>query len=670
MRTTRGGPGSVRVAAGYPVSGADPVTPAYGADARRRGTERGQAKAALDASSGYATKLYRRLIVAQAILLGFVVLIVGQLIRWQIVEHKDWLQGAAAGQVYQEEIPSQRGLILDRKYGLLALNSYEYTVFAAPNQIPEEETTEVAHRLAEILRWNPEELVERLSGDGLYAQIERQVPREVGQVILDLRSRGQLPGIHLRPVAVRVYPEHTLAAHTLGFVAGDVQEGTKGYYGIEGFYDKALKGRPGLRRGWWDPWLAFDPQQVVALSGGGVRGWRVPQEGRTLVLTLDRTLQYLIEQELRDAVERYGAESGCIVVLDPKTGALLALASYPTYDPNQFAEIEEKQFIDPIVGRHYEPGSTFKVITMAAALEAGAVSASDVYNDVGLIEVGGRILKNWDEKAYGNVTMTDIMVYSLNTGIAHVSTVLGAPRFYHYVERFGFGRKLGIDLEGEADGAVRHQGDPEWHESDLGTNAFGQGLAVTPLQMVVAVGAIANRGFMMRPYVVSQMIEAGEAPVGEASASGAAGAGALARGEEYDAGGTPVGDARADGASVVDVKQVTVRQVIGEDTARIVTEMMVEAVERGSPLARVDGYRIAGKTGTAQTPVIGGYDPSLTIASFIGFAPADDPQFVALVKLDKPTTSPWGAMTAAPTFASVARILITQLAIPPQAVEH
>jgi cell division protein FtsI/penicillin-binding protein 2 len=654
MRTTRGGPESVRVTAGYPGSGADPLTPTYGADARRRATERSQAGG--QAKAADATKLYRRLIVAQAILLGFVVLIVGQLIRWQIVERKDWLQGAAAGQVYQEEIPSQRGLVLDRNYSMLALNSYEYTVFAAPNQIPEEQTTEVAHRLAAILGWNPEELVERLSGDGLYAQIERQVPRKVGQVILDLRSQGQLPGIHLRPVAVRVYPEHTLAAHTLGFVAGDAQEGTKGYYGIEGFYDKALKGRPGLRRGWWDPWVAFDPQQAVTLAGGGVRGWRVPKEGRTLVLTLDRTLQYLIEQELRDAVERYGAESGCVVVLDPKTGALLALASYPTYDPHQFAEIEEKRFIDPTVGRHYEPGSTFKVITMAAALEASAVGPSDVYNDVGFIEVGGRILKNWDEKAYGNVTMTDIMVYSLNTGIAHVSTVLGAPRFYHYVERFGFGRKLGIDLEGEADGAVRQQGDPEWHESDLGTNAFGQGLAVTPLQMVVAVGTIANRGFMMRPYVVSQMIEAG----------GAAGDGALAQGEEYD----PRGGARADEASIVDVKQVTVRQVIGEDTARIVTEMMVEAVERGSPLARVEGYRIAGKTGTAQTPVIGGYDPSLTIASFVGFAPADDPQFVALVKLDKPTTSPWGAMTAAPTFANIARILITQLAIPPQAGEH
>ena len=636
---------------------------------------------------GSQTRLSRRLMVVQAILLGFALLIVGQLVRWQIVERKDWLLDAASGQVYQEKVPSRRGLVLDRNHSLLALNSYDYTVFAAPNQIPEEKTVEVAQRLAQILGGRAdaspgvEELVGRLSGDGLYAQIERQVPRQVGKAIVDLRAEGKLPGVHLAPVAVRVYPEHTLAAHTLGFVAGDAQEGTKGYYGIEGFYDKALKGRSGLRSGRWDPWLALDPRQAVSLMGGGARGWRVPQEGYTLVVTLDKTLQYLIEQELHDAVERYGAEGGSVVVLDPKTGALLALASYPAYDPNQFAQVKEKQFIDPIIGRHYEPGSTFKVITMAAALETGTVSVDDVYNDVGTIEVGGRTFQNWDKEAYGSVTMTDILVHSLNTGIAHVSTLLGPGPFYHYVERFGFGRKLGVDMEGEADGAVRRQGDPEWHESDLGTNAFGQGLAVTPLQMVVAVGAIANRGFMMRPYVVSQMIDAGALSGGGGSDQPMDAPGLPASGAP--AGGAPVqrassgtlfaagnGGYAGDSVHVLDIKQVAVRQVIGAETARLVTEMMVEAVERGAPLARVDGYRIAGKTGTAQTPVIGGYDPSLTIASFIGFAPADDPQFVALVKLDKPTTSPWGTMTAAPTFANIARILITQLAIPPAAGEQ
>ena len=561
-------------------------------------------------------KPFRRLALCQMIFVGFAFLIVWQLVRWQIIERESILDPGREAPEYREEIPSQRGLILDKGHSLLALNNYDYTILAAPNMIREDETAEVARKLASLLGWSHEEMVERLSGDELYAPIERHVPREVGKGVIAL----DLPGIFAYPLATRVYPERSLAAHTLGFVAGD-KDSTKGYYGLEGFYDKVLKGEAGLREGRWDPWT-----RPVSFADRRSRAWRMPQEGRTLVLTIDKTLQYLIEQELRDAIERYGAEGGCIIVMDPKTGGLLATTSYPDYDPNLFSEVDEEVLMDPAIGRHYEPGSTFKIFTMAAALDSGLVRPDDMYNDVGYIEVGGRILKNWDEKAYGLVDMTNILVYSLNTGAAHVSTVLGASQFYHYVNRFGFGRQTGVDLEGEVSGVVRQQGDPEWHESDLGTNAFGQGVAATPLQMVAAVGAVANRGFLMRPYVVEQLIQ---------------------------------------GERVVSAKQVTVRQVISEETARVVTEMMVQVVEDGAKLAQVDGYRIAGKTGTAQTPIVGGYDPHHTIASFIGFAPADDPRFVVLVKLDKPSTSTWGAATAAPTFARVAQILFTHLAIPP-----
>lgn len=559
----------------------------------------------------------RRLAVCQAILVGFTLLIIFQFVRWQVIERNRLIAELANGQPYREEIPSQRGLILDRNQAVLALNNYDYTIEAAPIMIPESDTGDVAASLAGVLGRPQGELAEVLKGDGFYAQVERHVPREVGKQVIALNQ----PGIFVYPVPVRVYPEHTLAAHLLGFVAGDEEEGTKGYCGVEGFYDQALKGQSGLREGRWDPW-----GQPVSFADKRAHNWRIPQEGNTLVLTIDRTIQYLVEQELREAIERYGAESGCIVVMDPKTGALLASASYPTYDPNHFAVTDQGLFVDPVVGKHYEPGSTFKIFTMAAALDSNVVQPSNVYNDVGYIEVGGRVIQNWDKAANGMVTMTDILVHSLNTGIAHVSTLLGPGPFYHYVNRFGFGYKTGVDLEGEAKGTTREQGDPEWHESDLGTNSFGQGLAVTPLQVVVAAGAVANRGFVMQPYVVERL-------------------------EAKD--------------TWVQAKQVAVRQAISEETARTVTEMMVQVVERGATKAKVNGYRIAGKTGTAQTPVVGGYDPNLTIASFVGFAPADDPQFVALVKLDKPTVSPWGTDTAAPTFANVARILFTQLAIPP-----
>ncbi len=561
-----------------------------------------------------------RLLLSQALFLSFAILLVAQLVRWQVVERDSLIAEARSHKLYREQVPAQRGLILDREHAVLALNTYDYTIIAAPNMIAEEETAEVADRLAELLGQPRDELLSRLTGDALYALISPHVPRQVGKAVMAAHLRG----IFVQPLAVRVYPEHTLAAHTLGFVAGSADGGTQGYYGVEGFYDKVLKGEEGFREGRWNPW-----ERPVSFADIRSRVWKLPQEGRTLVLTIDRTIQYLVEEELKAAVERYGAEGGCIVVMDPKTGALLAMASYPTYDPNRFVETDQELFIDPIVGRQYEPGSTFKVVTMAAALDAGVVHPDDVYNDTGYIEVGGRVLRNWDRRAHGPVTMTDILVHSLNTGIAHVSTLLGPDLFYGYVERFGFGHKTGVDLQGEVAGTLRKRGDPEWHESDLGTNAFGQGVAVTPLQMVCAVGAIANHGLLMRPYVVDQIVEENR---------------------------------------VVKARHVAVRQVIREETARIITEMMVKVVERGAKLARVEGYRIAGKTGTAQTPVVGGYDPRLTIASFVGFAPADDPRFVVLVRLDKPTTSPWGATTAAPTFANVARILFTQLEIPPDQV--
>ena len=560
---------------------------------------------------------FRRMMLFLAVIVGFAFLIIGQLVRWQIIERAELVEGLTTITGYRREIPSQRGLIMDRNRNFLALNNYDYVIEAAPNMIPERDKEQVAIQLAAVLGQSQEELLNKLEGSALYAQIARQVPREVGEATIALGIKG----IFVTPLAVRVYPEHELAAHMLGFVAGDAEQGNKGYYGVEGFYDKALKGKSGLRSERWDPW-----KQPVAFADRRAEGWTIPEKGRTLVLTIDRTIQYLISQELEAAVEQYGAESGCIVVMDPKTGALIASASYPSYDPNRFSETDDALFVDPVIGRQYEPGSTFKVVTFAAALDAGAIKPTDLYDDVGYIEVGGRILKNWDERSYGTVSMIDILVHSLNTGTAYINTQLGPNTFYNYVNRFGFGRTTGIDMEGEASGQVRQPGDPEWHESDLGTNAFGQGLAATPLQMVVAVSVIANRGFMMQPYVVEQLV----------------------RGDE-----------------MATVKQVTVRQVVSEKTARVLTEMMVEVVERGATLAQVPGYRIAGKTGTAQTPIVGGYDPNLTIASFVGFAPADNPQFVVLVKLDKPTLSPYGSVTAAPTFANVAQILFTQLGIPP-----
>jgi cell division protein FtsI/penicillin-binding protein 2 len=355
----------------------------------------------------------------------------------------------------------------------------------------------------------------------------------------------------------------------------------------------------------------------------------LPQDGTHLVLTLDRNIQYLVEQELAKAVHDYQADSGTIIVMDPKTGAILAMASYPSYDPNRFYEVPMELYVNPAVSHQYEPGSVFKVLTMAAGLDAGVITPDSTFYDSGAIEVGGVIIHNPDRRAHGLVTMTDILAYSLNVGITYVSTSLGEERFYDYLKSFGCGEHTGIDLDGEVAGTVKEPGSKDWYKSELATNAFGQGVAVTPLQMITAVAAVANRGSLMKPYIVERIV--------------------------YD-------------QDVVVTQPTVVRRVISAQTAEQLTDMLVEAVERGTELAIVPGYDIAGKTGTAQIPVGNGYDPQLTIASFVGYAPADDPRFITLVKIDKPRLDPWGAEVAAPIFRAIAERLFVLLDIPPDSV--
>jgi cell division protein FtsI/penicillin-binding protein 2 len=439
------------------------------------------------------------------------------------------------------------------------------------------------------------------------------VPQPQGETIL----KWDITGVQVEPRARRVYPEGTLAAHVLGFV----NDNDKGFYGVEGYYDAMLRGVSGLRQGERDPFgysIPIGPGQYVP-----------PRNGKKLTLTIDRTAQYIVEKELADAVVRYQAENGTVVVLDPKTGAILAMASWPTYDPNQFTEVDSKTFADPAISEQYEPGSVFKIITMAAGLDAGVITPDTTIYDGGVIEVGGRTIYDWDRQPHGTVNMTTVLAKSLNVGASEVAVMLGKERFYTYVRRFGFGRITEADLDSEGPGTLKTPGDPDWHESDLGTNSFGQGVAVTPLQMAIAVAAIANDGLLMKPYVVQQITE---------------------------------------GERTLRVQPAVVRRAVLAQTAHTLTEMLAVAVEQEAELAQVPGYRVAGKTGTAQIPVPGGYHPTLTVASFAGYLPADDPAFVILVVINKPETSSWGGQVAAPVFAHIAQQLVTLFDVPPDAV--
>lgn len=544
-------------------------------------------------------KPYRRLAFIVAMLVGFVLVLIGQLFRLQVLR-----PGPLGPPVWAESISPWRGTILDRNGYPLALDVVEYEVSAAPKEI--ENAAETADRLGPLLDMSRDRLLELLSGEELYALLRRRVPKEVGEAIASL----DLDGIYVEPRPKRVYPQGTLAAHVLGFVNAD----GKGNYGLEGHYDGLLKGEEARRED----------------RGDGKASPSIPRRrGPDLVLTLDRNVQHIAERELAEGVARYQADGGTVIVMEPKTGAILAMASYPSYDPNRFAQTPLELFVNPAVSEQYEPGSVFKIVTMAAGLDTGTITPQTSFHCAGVTEIGGLAIHSGDDRAHGQETMTEVLVHSCNVGAVYVSTALGEEKFYQYVLRFGFGRETGVDLQGEIPGQVKLPHHKGWRPYELGTNSFGQGIAVTPLQMIAAVAAVANGGLLMKPHLVEKMV---------------------------------------DDQSVNEIPPAIVRRVISASAAKELTGMLVEAAERGAPKAIVPGYRIAGKTGTAEIPTPEGYDPQGTIASFAGYAPADDPRFVILVKLDRPRTDIRGSEVAAPVFKRIAEQLFIYLGIPPDAV--
>jgi cell division protein FtsI/penicillin-binding protein 2 len=556
----------------------------------------------------------RRLRLVSVLLIGLLLVIVAQLVQVQIVDHRfyaEWAKEQLERPMAMDQPP--RGTIRDRNGHLLAGNAVMYSIEADTAFVVQVEAAAAA--LGPLLHVPAAHIEQLLRSHAPWVQIVSPVSKEVGEQVAALGLRG----ITVKPLWTRRYPAGTLASHVIGFCNA---EGT-GFYGVEGFYDALLQPVQVEWEGPVDPASEQIPWVVAPVV--------MPQPGTELVLTLDRTVQALVEEELARSVQEVGAEGGTIIVMDPRTFGILALASLPNYDPeryNDFYALDPLPFEDPAVSQQYEPGSVFKVLTVAAALDAGLVTPETTYYDRGRIEVGGVVVTNASGQAYGERTVTDVLIHSLNVGTAWLSTQMGPDVFYRYVQAFGIGRSTGVDLAGEAAGQLLLPQDYErWHDSNLGTNSFGQGLAVTPLQMIVAVATVANHGTRLVPHVVDRRIASDD--------------------------------------TVSTFRPVVEAQVISPQTAHTVMEMMVRVVEEGVPQARVDGYRVAGKTGTAQIPIPGGYDEEGTIASFVGFGPVPDPQVIILVKLDRPQTSPWASETAARTFRRLAARLFLVLGIPP-----
>lgn len=429
---------------------------------------------------------------------------------------------------------------------------------------------------------------------------------------------GVLNGLEFKSHPQRTYPEGSLASNVLGFVG---REG-RGYFGIEEKYSTLLAGNP------VQVVVPTDPNQAIDIP-------HIP-DGTTLVLTLHRDLQAAAEQILDEALLDYGASGGTIIVMDPRNGEVLAMAVTPRMNLNQFWNYgviyQNASEFNPAISMPYEPGSVMKIMTMAAALDTGTVTATTPFFDTGEILVGGAIIKNWDGKAWGQQDMLGCIQHSLNVCLASVSTQLGAQSFYGYMDNFGFGHLTGIDLAGEAAGRLKVPGDGDWYPVDLGTNAFGQGIAATPIQMLMAASSIANNGQTVMPHVLHAL---------------------LREGRQYKVPAQYAGSP------------------ISSQTAQQMTDMLNISLLNESSMALLPGYRIAGKTGTAQIPTdTGFYDDYATNASFIGWGPIDDPRFMIYVWLEHPTASIWGSETAAPVFSHMAEKTVILLDIPPDNVRQ
>jgi len=547
-------------------------------------------------------------------------------------------------------------------------------VYAYPPEISNKGKT--AELLAEVFQVDAANLESTLEGTNRYTVIKRKLDPEISvQIdnIIDNDENGDFLGIDMLEEYYRYYPEGELAAQVLGYT----NSAGVGQYGIEGFFNSSLTGK----KGYFTSQLDGVGQQITV----GDSVLEPAEDGANIMLTIDRTIQLEIEELLGAGVEKYQAESGQAIVMDPETGAILAMANYPTFDPNSYGDVYELAEIEilesdmaylydmgdeeeplywlylqvdpderirvfpdeddpskwysyenlygPEVYKNktiqaiYEPGSIFKPIAMAAAINAQETTPNSTHSCTGPIQVDEFEIHTFNDSYHGAETMTEVLINSCNIGMSYVAQLLGRSLLYSYIQSFGFGERTDIQLDGEESGYIEYYED--WADSELVTHAFGQGISVTPLQMVTAVSALANEGVLMQPYVVDSV--------------------------EY-----------ADG-SVTEYEPEIIRQAVTKETADLMTAMLTAVVEQGYSTLAFDDHYVAGKSGTAQTYKWGKAltGRGTTIGSFVGYGPIDDPQFVILVKFDYPRADEWGANTAGPVFHDIADFLYSYYNVPP-----
>lgn len=563
------------------------------------------------------TATWRVWAVVFAIGVGTVVVIL-RLAQLQILEHGQYAYEARLTHMSQQTLLDRRGALLDRNGYPLAASEDTFNVMVERRAWKDaREAQEAAEALAQITGVPSEEMLE------IVATVEAfEVPVARGlnyEQAVAVRRLG-LTGVRLLESSRRVYPEGNLAAQLLGFVGHD----NVGLTGLEADLEQILGGSRGS--------VTYERDGLGNQIAVGLRRYTPPQPGANVVLTIDRFIQRLAERELDRAIKEHKAAGGTIIVVQPQTGEILAMASRPTFDvtrPDLSDESKLALFRNRAITDMYEPGSVFKLITMAAALDLGLVSPGTWWYDEGVVYVSDWAIRNWDLSAHGSQTVTQILTKSLNTGAAWLASLVGPERFYEYVYRFGFGEPTGIGLGGEVEGRVRTpNNDPDWRPVDMATNSFGQGISVTPLQMAMAVAAIANDGLAMKPQIVKEI---------------------------------------AGPTSHQIIEPEPRAQVISPESARTLRDMMGVVVDGiSTAFLDVQGYKVGGKTGTANIATdTGGYKPDAYISSFAGVAPLDEPVLAVLVKIDEPKGVPWGTVVAAPAFGRIVQEALAYMKVPP-----
>lgn len=533
----------------------------------------------------------------------------------QVIDHSRFEEMAINQTEGVQTLFSPRGTIFDRNGKEMAFSIVVKSLYADPQEL-EVAPAEAAQALAPLLKKKESDLEEKLSRPGRFVWLERVMEPEDSDKVATLLKEKKWKGFGFVGESRRFYPNGPMAANVLGFVGMD----DKGLDGLEMSMDSLIRG-------------GQEKQTILTDARGNpiLKSTLAPVKGKqekSVYLTIDQNIQFYAERALDRAMKNTHASGGIIIIMDPKNGDILALGNRPSYDPNHFEKATEAEFKNRAVVDIYEPGSTFKPIVAATALSAGTYDTQRTWHDPGTVWASGHPIKNWNEESYGDVRLVDIIKWSINTGFAHVGLLTGGETLTNYAKKFGFGKVTGIELPGEGSGLLF---DPkEMRPIDVATMSIGQGIAVTPLQMVQAYSAIANGGKMVKPHIISSIKEAD--------------------GTDY---------------------QVTKKEITGEPiTAKVADEvkdmMEKEVSEGGGNNAQVPGYHMAGKTGTAQKldAQNGGYLKNQYIASFCGFGPTENPRAICLVVLDNPRGTYYGGQVAAPVFKEVMTQIMRYLGVP------